>query len=98
MVTNGYKSCQSLGVSAPVYFASFVKSLSPGASVVSGMLLVTDIWSAVQFNKVKAKYYDMGKTQWLKSTYAHTWKNRGQNSGYVRSSTPTLKIVNNKGD
>ena len=39
----------------------------------------------------------MTKTQWLKTTYTHTWRNGGKNSGYVRSATPDLKIVARKG-
>lgn len=97
VVEKGYNTCQTLGVSIPLYIASLVKTLSPGASVVSGMLIVADVWSYYQFSKVKEKFYSMNKSQWLKTTYTHTWRNGGKNSGYVRSSSPTLKIVSKKG-
>lgn len=97
VIDQGYDSCNSLGVTLTVFILEQIGSGSIGATPVSGMMLVAELWSFVQFKKVEAKYDAMTKTQWLKTTYTHTWRNGGKNSGYVRSATPDIKIVARKG-
>lgn len=98
IVNRGYESCQTAGVNFAFGVLALVPKTATGIAAVTMMLNVADVWSAAQFYRVKAKFDEMTPSQWLKTTYTHTWRNGGKNSGYVRSSTPELKIVNNKGD
>lgn len=57
VVGKGYNSCQTLGISVSLYIASLVKTLTPGTTVVSGMLAIADVWSYYQFSKVKREIF-----------------------------------------
>ena len=80
-----------------VYITSLTKG-GVASAPVSGLMLVSELWSYAQFSKVKSKFSEMKSSQWLKSTYTFTWRNGGQNSGYVRSASASLDIVAKKGD
>jgi hypothetical protein len=97
IIDKGYISCNTLGVSAVLYTLELIPGVNIGATVVNGMMLVADLWSYAQFRKVEAKFKIMRSNQWLKTTYSYTWRNGGKNSGYVRSATAILEIVNQKG-
>ena len=97
IIDKGYKNCSSLGVSVAFFALGFVNGAMIATAPIGGMMLVADMWSYAQFSKVKAKFTTMNSTQWLRTTYTHTWRNGGKNSGYVRSATPELKVVAKKG-
>ena len=86
-----------MGLSFTFFATNFVANVNASTVPISALMLVADLWSWSQFTKVEKKFKAMKTNQWLKTTYTYRWRNQGKNSGYVRSASPELKIVNAKG-
>lgn len=66
--------------------------LLPGGAPVSTLAGIADLWAMYNKYKVQELYEGMKSNEYLKITIIATWRNGGQNSGYVYNS-PQYKVV-----
>ena len=97
IVAKGHNKAGFLGLEVALLGTGLVSQLSACNTTISVLTIVANIWSWSQFTKIEKKFKAMKTNQWLKTTYTYRWRNQGKNSGYVRSATPKLEIVDKKG-